>query len=117
MTFTRTFLQRPSRRALPTSADSEGWYLSGYLLERHRPIIVLEAIPSHLERNGTAYAEIYELLEDIGYELYDLTPRGLRPSLVEGPSTNVLALCPDATEHRTVYSRLLCARFKRNQTV
>jgi len=87
------------------------------LLERHRPIIVLEAIPSHLERNGTAYAEIYELLEDIGYELYDLTPRGLRPSLVEGPSTNVLALCPDATEHRTVYSRLLCARFKRNQTV
>ncbi len=88
------------------------------LMRQHHPLVVLEAIPAHLKRAGTSYVEVRRLLETYGYQLWNLTPSGLRlPTGTELPTTNVLALCADSARHRQVGDQLVATRFARNQTV
>jgi FkbM family methyltransferase len=102
--------------------DVEGYELqvlegSQSVLKRHRPVIVLEVIASHLRRHSASYPEIYRRLRVLGYVVYDLTPRGLRPSVLDRPTANVLALCPAVMSHNEVEARLSKTCFARNQTV
>jgi len=101
--------------------DVEGYELEvlkgGRRLWASQPMIVLEVIPAHLARNGSSSADLYRLLGEAGYEVHDLTPRGLRPSTPSGHTANVLALSPGHPDHDAVVIRLRHTRFARNQTI
>jgi FkbM family methyltransferase len=84
---------------------------------RDRPIIVLEAIPRHLERAGTSFGELRNFLEHFNYGLFDLTPRGLVRSADDRSTTNVLALSDDEASHTRAKEALSRTRFARNQTL
>jgi FkbM family methyltransferase len=84
------------------------------ILSSVKPPVVFEASPktaSEWERTK----EVRTLFDQFGYSLFDLTPRGLRPSNEERPSLNVLAA--DAQLHEKALGRLHDVRFRRNQNL
>jgi FkbM family methyltransferase len=86
------------------------------VLTEHRPAIVLEMIDTHQQRAGASAMEIVALLQRLGYEIFNLTPRGLRPAPTGVHTVNVLALSSREPVHRLAVQRLRKTRFARNQT-
>jgi FkbM family methyltransferase len=94
----------------------EGEVLRGAaaLLDRHAPAVVFEAV--WVERGGTSYAQLLTWLRGLGYEVFALTPRGLKAEPLgakEPGSMNVLAARPRL--HELALSSLRGRRFPRNQ--
>ncbi len=87
---------------------------------RTPPLLVLEANAPCLAAAGTSYGELRSLLAAAGgYELWALTPGGLRlePPAASAPgSLNVLAARRDLPAHARVLERLACVRFARNMS-
>lgn len=91
----------------------------GLLASERAPAVVFEAGAELLAAAGTAYAELQGLLERAGgYQVFALTPRGLRrepAGAATAGSLNVLALRPDLAAHERVRERLARHRFEANQ--
>ena len=47
-------------------------------LNRYRPHVVLEASPKHLERAGSSFEDLYNLLKKLNYNIYEITRYGLQ---------------------------------------
>lgn len=80
------------------------------LLGSVRPVVVFES-PDY--GGGAGVDRAVALLTDKGYEVFSLTPRGLRAFEVGSHSHNLLALHP--ASHARERDRLSSARFPRNQ--
>jgi hypothetical protein len=84
----------------------------------HGPLWVLEANADLFSAAGTSYTELRSILAEAGgYDLWALTPAGLRPEPPAAPapgSLNVLAARRDLAAHREVLERLSRVRFPRN---
>ena len=81
------------------------------------PLVLFESHPAPLAPGQATFADIQGWLADHGYQLFGLTPRGLRPLAAgaTGPlSQNTLAARPPA--HAAVLERLAGVRFRRNQS-
>ncbi len=79
------------------------------------PILLVEVLPSHLQRLGFSVTDVLGPLHAAGYVAYELTPRGLREVQEGRPhSPNLLALQPEA--HAAELRALQHHRFARDQT-
>ncbi|WP_157904376.1 FkbM family methyltransferase [Parafrankia soli] len=85
------------------------------LLGTHRPALVLETIPAHCARTGSSTGAVLDLLTAADYEVFNLTPGGLRPAVEGDLTVNVLALSRGNRTHGAVALRLATTRFARNQ--
>ena len=86
------------------------------LTTENPPLVLFESDQSLLAPSGGTFADIQKWLAVRGYELFGLTPNGLRPVLARAPhplSQNTLAARPMA--HAAVLERLAHVRFRRNQ--
>jgi FkbM family methyltransferase len=85
---------------------------------RTPPLLVVEAIVPSFAASGTSYGELRSLLREAGgYEVWALTPGGLRlepPDACVPGSLNVLAARRDLPPHARVLERLARVRFARN---
>jgi len=50
-----------------------------HYLDRHQPVVVLEASPKLLRRAGSSREELYQVLQSLGYEIHGVARLGLRP--------------------------------------
>lgn len=81
----------------------------------HPPIVLFEVVQSHLQRLGYSVEDAITPLTDAGYEIFNLSRRGLTAFSVTRPgSPNLLALHPAAHSH--AYAALGHVRFPRDQT-
>lgn len=85
------------------------------LLGTHRPALVLETMPAHCARTGSSMGALLDLLSAADYEVFNLTPGGLRPAVDGDLTANVLALSRGNRAHGAVALRLATTRFSRNQ--
>jgi FkbM family methyltransferase len=84
------------------------------LLLARSPALLLEMLPEHLTRQGRSQAELVAWLAELGYMIFNLTPRGLA---THGQFTsNVLALAPRWERFDRVVATLERMPFPRNQT-
>jgi FkbM family methyltransferase len=81
-------LQRDPRAIKLIKIDVEGFearVVSGLrrTLERHRPLVVMEIVDSHLRRAGASAQELVELMQSLGYRAHalGLRRRGLQQEL------------------------------------
>ena len=83
------------------------------LLTARSPALLLEIVPGHLSRQGRSQTELVARLAELGYMIFNLTPRGLA---ARGPFTpNVLALAPRWDRFNRVVLALERTPFPRNQ--
>ena len=70
------------------------------MLKRSRPVIVMELAPYTLEERGEDPRNLLDLLDEVGYALFDLSgrllagPRRALPVIPPGSSINVIARVP-----------------------
>jgi hypothetical protein len=87
------------------------------LATENAPLVLFESNPEPLAPSQGRFADIQKWLALHGYDLFGLTPRGLRPVVPNAPhplSQNTLAARPMA--HAAVLERLAHVRFRRNQS-
>jgi hypothetical protein len=86
------------------------------LTTENAPLVLFESDPALAPSQGT-FADIQKWLAVRGYDLFGLTPSGLRPVVANVPhplSQNTLAARPGT--HAAVLERLAHVRFRRNQS-
>lgn len=87
------------------------------LTTENAPLVLFESNPELLASSQETFADIQKWLVVRGYELFGLTPSGLRPVVANSKhplSQNTLAARPRA--HAAVLERLAHVRFRRNQS-
>ena len=87
------------------------------LAMENAPLVLFESDPTLLAASQGTFADIQSWLADRGYNLFGLTPGGLRPLVANATrplSQNTLAARPMA--HAAVLERLAHVRFRRNQS-
>jgi FkbM family methyltransferase len=87
------------------------------LTTENAPLVLFESNPELLASSQGTFADLQKWLAVRGYDLFGLTPSGLRAVVANAPyplSQNTLAARP--TAHADVLERLAHARFRRNQS-
>jgi hypothetical protein len=85
------------------------------LTTANAPLVLFESDPALLAPSQETFAEIQRWLAVRGYDLFGLTPSGLRPLVANAPRPlpqNTLAARPMA--HGAILERLAHVRFRRN---
>jgi FkbM family methyltransferase len=73
-------------------------------LTKFRPIVVVEAMESTLQQQGSSVAELLDVLHELDYEVQEFGPSGMPQPIVGGRLTGMNLLCRPNQHGRTVGS-------------